>query len=110
MTDEAFLRRHVDRFNEGVRTGGFAPMLAHFAADAELVFVGVPAGPFRGKEAIARAYREQPPDDEIDVSDVCEEGRELVADSAWRRGSPAAARRACAGGGQADGSTARARA
>jgi hypothetical protein len=30
-------------------------------------FSGVPVGPFVGKQAIAAAYREQPPDDELRV-------------------------------------------
>jgi steroid delta-isomerase len=71
------LRDHVERFNHGVRTGDWAPMLAQFADDAELVFEGVPVGPFRGKEAIAAAYRDRPPDDEIDL---LEDGG-----YAWRR-------------------------
>ena len=71
------LREHVERFNHGVRTGDWEPMLAHFAEDAELVFEGVPVGPFRGKDAIAAAYSERPPDDEV----------ELLADGgyAWKR-------------------------
>ena len=40
-------------------------MLEQFAEDAELAFEGVPVGPFRGKPAIAQAYLDQPPDDEI---------------------------------------------
>ena len=60
-------------------------MLEQFSDDAELVFVGVPAGPFLGKGAIAAAYREQPPDDEIDVRAVRREGAETVADYGWRR-------------------------
>jgi hypothetical protein len=80
------LTDHVDRFNQGVRTGDFTPMLEHFSSEAELVFEGVPAGPFRGKEAIAAAYREQPPDDELDVLDAREtEGGVIVAGYAWRR-------------------------
>ena len=73
------LREHVERFNHGVRTGDWTPMLAKFADEAELVFEGVPVAPFRGKEAIAAAYRDRPPDDEID----------LLADGgyAWRRDS-----------------------
>jgi steroid delta-isomerase len=81
----ALLDRHVRLFNEGVRSGDFGPMLEQFAGDAELVFRGVPVGPFRGKDAIAAAYREQPPDDEIDVRAVREEGDEIVADYGWRR-------------------------
>ena len=61
------LRDHVERFNHGIRTGDWRPMLAHFADDAELVFEGVPVGPFRGRKTIEAAYRERPPDDEIEL-------------------------------------------
>jgi steroid Delta-isomerase len=44
-------------------------MVAAFAEDAELVFEGIPVGPLSGREAIAAAYREQPPDDEIVLLD-----------------------------------------
>jgi len=44
-------------------------MVSFFAADAELVFRGVPVGPFRGREEIAAAYDAQPPDDEIVLLD-----------------------------------------
>ena len=40
-------------------------MVAAFSADAEVMFDGIPVGPFVGREAIAEAYRAQPPDDEI---------------------------------------------
>jgi hypothetical protein len=53
--------------------------------DAELAFEGVPVGPFRGREAIAVAYREQPPDDEIEVLDAAEEGDGVLARYAWLR-------------------------
>jgi hypothetical protein len=78
------LERHVARFNEGIRSGDFGPMLEQFAEDGELVFEGVPVGPFAGKAAIGAAYRERPPDDEIDVLTTREEEGELVADYAWR--------------------------
>jgi steroid Delta-isomerase len=58
---------HVVRFNEGVRTGDWSSMLAHLAGDAEMEFVGVPVGPFQGRDAIEEAYRTQPPDDELVV-------------------------------------------
>jgi hypothetical protein len=61
----SLLEAHVERFNQGVRTGDFGPMVAAFAEDAELVFDGIPVGPFAGREAIGEAYRVQPPDDEI---------------------------------------------
>ena len=59
--NEEVLQSHVDRFNEGVRSGDFHPTLEQFAEDAELVFEGVPVGRFCGKRAIAQAYAEQPP-------------------------------------------------
>ena len=59
------LAEHVRRFNEGVRSGDFEPMLAAFAPDAEMAFEGVPVGPFEGRDGIAAAYAERPPDDEV---------------------------------------------
>src|SRR5829696_9589623 len=59
----ALLSDHVARFNAGVRSGDFGPMVDGFTDDAELVFEGIPVGPFRGRAAIAAAYRNQPPDD-----------------------------------------------
>jgi hypothetical protein len=65
----SLLERQVETFNHGVRTGDWTPMLELFAEDAELEFVGIPVGPFRGRDAIGEAYRTQPPDDEIVVLD-----------------------------------------
>lgn len=78
------LDRHVLLFNQGVRDGDFGPMLAGFTDDAEMVFQGVPAGPFRGREAIAAEYAARPPDDEIQVLDVSAGAHRLVAGYAWR--------------------------
>src|SRR5213075_1977653 len=61
------LEDHVGRFNAGVRTGDWKPMAGGFAEDAEMEFRGVPVGPFVGRDAIAAAYQEQPPDDELRV-------------------------------------------
>jgi steroid Delta-isomerase len=79
------VRAHVERFNAAVRSGDFAPMVQEsFADDAELAFEGVPVGPFRGKAAIARAYAEQPPDDEVAILRTNESGAEMVVvDYAW---------------------------
>ena len=79
------LDEHVARFNEGVRSGDFEPMLELFTEDAELAFEGVPVGPFRGIDAIREAYHERPPDDEIDVLEAREHGDEIVAPYSWRR-------------------------
>jgi steroid Delta-isomerase len=78
------LERHVQLFNEAIRTGDFGPMLAHFTDDAELVFEGIPVGPFVGKQAIADAYAANPPDDEVEIISVEESENPLVAHYAWR--------------------------
>ena len=79
------LEDHVERFNEGVRSGDFSRMLENVAPDATMAFEGVPVGPFAGRDAIAEAYRAQPPDDELDVLDSRREGDTIVAGYAWRR-------------------------
>jgi RimJ/RimL family protein N-acetyltransferase len=86
MTGLELLHDHVARFNEGVRTGDFGWMLERFAEDAVLAFQGVPVGPFEGREAIAAAYRDQPPDDEVRILGVEErEDGVVVAAYAWAR-------------------------
>lgn len=77
------LTQHVDRFNRAVRTGEWEPMTAHFTEDAELRFEGIPVGPFEGRDAIAQAYREQPPDDEVLLLDTGQAGDETIAGYAW---------------------------
>lgn len=81
----AILEEHVERFNEGVRTGDFTRMLENLASDAMMTFEGVPVGPFVGRDEIAAAYRDRPPDDELDVVDSRQEGDTIVAGYAWRR-------------------------
>jgi SnoaL-like domain len=73
---------HVASFNEGVRTGDWSAMLARLTDDAELEFVGIPVGPFRGRDTVGEAYRTQPPDDELVV--VRRLGDEAVV-YAWSR-------------------------
>jgi hypothetical protein len=82
------MESHVARFNEGVRSGGWEPMLVQFADHGELRFEGAPAGPFVGVEEIRRGYAEQPPDDEIrllGIQDDEPDGR-VTAAFAWTRG------------------------
>ena len=59
------VRAHIDTFNTAVAIGHFDEMVAHFTDDAALTFEGVSVAPFQGKEAIARAYSAQPPDDQL---------------------------------------------
>jgi hypothetical protein len=85
VTGLELLTEHVERFNAGVRSGDFGPMLQLFADDATLAFEGVPVGPFHGRDAIAAAYREQPPDDQVEVIEVEEDDAEVRARYAWLR-------------------------
>jgi steroid Delta-isomerase len=70
----ALLRRYIARLNDGVRGGDFTATLAELTEDAELVFEGIPVGPFRGREAIGAAYRLQAPDDELEMLTVDDDG------------------------------------
>jgi len=81
----SLLDDHVRRFNDGVRTGDFAPMAAAFTEDAEMHFEGVPAGPFLGRDAIEAAYGAQPPDDEVEILGSEERDGVVIARYAWRR-------------------------
>ena len=82
--EDSLLVRHIERFNEAVRSGDYAPMLAAFASDAEMAFEGVPAGPFVGRDAIAAAYEAQPPTDEVRLlGPARDEDGVIVADYAW---------------------------
>jgi drug/metabolite transporter (DMT)-like permease len=75
---------HVERFNAGVRTGDWEPMVGGFADDAEMEFRGVPVGPYVGRDAIADAYREQPPDDELRVLEQRKVDGRIEARYAWQ--------------------------
>ncbi len=77
------LHDHVERFNAGVRTGDWEPMVGGFLDDAEMEFRGVPVGPFVGRDAIAAAYREQPPDDELRLLEQRQVDDRIEARYAW---------------------------
>lgn len=77
---------HVARFNTAVTTGDWAVFLAALHPDAVMAFIGPPAGPFRGREAIAAAYAAQPPDDTIEIHGVRSDGSRDVITFAWSRG------------------------
>lgn len=71
-------RRHVERFNEAVRTGDWASFASRFTRDATMLFTNLPIGPFVGRDAIMRAYAQQPPDDTMTVVSVEEAGADAV--------------------------------
>ena len=59
------LVEHVERFNEAVRSGDDSPMLAAFAPTRRWRSRASPSARSCGRDAIAAAYAQQPPDDEI---------------------------------------------
>jgi hypothetical protein len=78
------LKAHVDRFNSAVVSGTFDEMVVHFSDDAVMTFEGLPVGPFRGREEIAGAYRALPPDDQLVLLEVLNDGPNFVEVSyAW---------------------------
>jgi ketosteroid isomerase-like protein len=80
----AFAARHVETFNASVRRGDFTPLVELFAEDASLEFVGVPVGPFEGRDAIAAAYAAQPPSDTMIVLAVrVEDDGTVVEPFSW---------------------------
>jgi steroid delta-isomerase len=81
----ALFHDYVLVHNESVRTGDWEPLGEWFADDATLEFDGVPVGPFEGRDAIARAYREQPPDDEVVIFGVEESDARVAARYGWLR-------------------------
>jgi hypothetical protein len=76
---DAYIAAH----NEAVRSGEWGRFAEWFTDDAEVRFEGVPVGPFRGRDEIRRAYEERPPDDEVEIRNVREEGDRTVADYGW---------------------------
>jgi hypothetical protein len=60
-------------------------MVEGFTPDGEVVFVGAPVGPFRGRFTIAEAYAASPPEDEIRVLEASVVGGEVVAAYGWAR-------------------------
>ena len=79
------LYEYVGRHNLGVRTGDWDGLGELLIDDALFELDGVPLGPFAGREAIVEAYRRQPPDDEVRVLDVEEDGSTVRAGYAWSR-------------------------
>jgi len=80
------VRRHVAAFNAAVHSGEWSRFAVRFTQDARMTFVGVPAGPFAGRDAIARAYERQPPSDTMSVVDVRRDGECEVVAFRWDGG------------------------
>jgi RimJ/RimL family protein N-acetyltransferase len=83
VPDIDFLYEYIARHNLGVGSGDWSALAECFAEDAVLEFEGVRVGPFAGREQIAAAYREQPPDDEVRILGAEERDGTVVARYAW---------------------------
>ncbi len=90
MTSAAsFATEYVAGFNAAVAAGDYSPMVARFTDDAVLRFENVPPEAasleFAGREAIAEAYAQNPPDDQIDLtSEPVARGEHVTVPFAWR--------------------------
>jgi hypothetical protein len=65
----AVLAEYVKRHNLGVRTRDFSELLELLDEQAVLTFHGLPLGPFATKRAIAGAFAERGPDEELVLLD-----------------------------------------
>jgi hypothetical protein len=88
-TPEDIAQDHITSFNDAVATGSFDDFVTRFSDDAVLRFENVPGAgtlEFAGLAAITAAYREQPPDDQIDIAgEVRDEANTIVVPFTWRR-------------------------
>lgn len=75
--------RHVTAFNDSVRSGEWADFAGRFTPEATMRFVGVPVGPFVGREAIAAGYAAQPPSDTLTVTSAASSGDVDELQFAW---------------------------
>jgi steroid Delta-isomerase len=78
---------HVGAFNHAVRSGDWDTFATRFADDAVMAFVGVPAGPYAGRPAIAQAYRDNPPTETMELLDVSTDDGADTARFRWDSGS-----------------------
>ncbi|HKZ58734.1 MAG TPA: nuclear transport factor 2 family protein [Candidatus Thermoplasmatota archaeon] len=70
MSAESALTAYVDAHNEGVRTADYSRLAALLHAEAEMTFKGQRVGPYIGRDAILRAFKETAPGAELRVLEV----------------------------------------
>jgi cysteine desulfurase / selenocysteine lyase len=86
QSGDRLFRDHIARFNAGVESGDFGPMIAAFTDDAVFTFVDRPVGPLRGRAEIEAGYRAYPADDRIEVlSTTAPDDTTVVARFRWAR-------------------------
>lgn len=85
MNRRELLRSYTTLHNAGVQTGDFEPILALFRDNARMIFRGICQGPFIGREAIAKAFKDNPPDDELIVIGIIEYDTAIQATYGWSK-------------------------
>jgi ketosteroid isomerase-like protein len=87
---ETAVHRHTRLFNAAVSSGDFSAFVTTFADDAVVRFDGVPAGPYLGRNTIAAACRDTPPEGTVSVLEVRELGPQTArVRCGWSRGGTA---------------------
>jgi hypothetical protein len=62
---ETIVRRYERAHRLARQTGSLAGLHSLFLPEATMTFTGIDAGPFEGRDAILRAFRDRPPDDDL---------------------------------------------
>lgn len=73
------LQRYLDVHNAAIETGDFNSLVRLFTPNGELHFVGIDFGPFYGREEIAKAFRDRPPEHKLALSSVTADGNKATA-------------------------------
>jgi len=77
--------RYVALHNRGRRMGEWSSLVALFAPDAEMSFVGIPFGPLRSAQEIRDAFESHAPDDDLVLLSVTPGDGALVVVYAWSK-------------------------
>jgi hypothetical protein len=85
VTSLELLQRYVELHNQGVRGGNFDRLVSLFATDGELRFEGRVHAVLTGSAAIATAFGEMPPDDELHLDGARRAGEIVQASYRWAR-------------------------
>jgi hypothetical protein len=80
------VEEHITAFNAAVTSGDWTEFAQRFSTSARMAFSGVPAGPYEGRDAIAEAYRTNPPDDTMALLDIRSTDWTDTARFQWSRG------------------------
>ena len=75
---------YITWHNQGVESGDFSQMLTLFHHEAEFNFEGIDYGPFSGLQAIAEAFKSNPPTDELEILGITEDDAGATIAYGWR--------------------------